>query len=92
MAQGRGIFKLLDLILKDHKSRARFSRRSRGGKVHDWAPSPIIAAESKWTTKAVQSNGAPKAPPIYAKAPLKIWLFLAVNDAVDKSFVVVGDV
>src|SRR5262245_2323097 len=31
MAQGRGIFKRLDLILKDHKSRAKFKCRSAAG-------------------------------------------------------------
>src|SRR6266498_359379 len=34
----------------------------------EWAPSPIIAAESKLTTKAVPSNRTPQASPIYAQA------------------------
>jgi hypothetical protein len=39
-----------------------------GDKAPHWAFFPIIAAESKWTTKAVPSNGAPKTPSFYANA------------------------
>jgi hypothetical protein len=40
-------------------------------------PSPIIAAESKLTTKAAPSSGAPKTPSFYAQSSFKL------NGAID---------
>jgi len=38
------------------------------GEGSEWDPSPIIAADPKFTTRAVPGNRTPKAPPIYAQA------------------------